>query len=362
MIELFQKSALTNNAQRMPPEYEYIKNIYLREFLNLQDYYATRVYAVKNQHFLVRLLTHVDTPLSYDLDRFVEATRTRGPYLAKAFKMTSEIDRGQIHQGEFYGQGSREIILYIDDYFDIYYAERNWKRISAVNTIWHPKSDLGFMLGNGKISGNETGMCFITINLPMLALQLRCFMREQKIKAEFQSGSVLGLTHFVHMYVLPNMLFQHTDIVIANRLYNMFYDLDMGITRFKHAFPIVNYSNKLDSVLDKLIGDYYGRSMEYEWLLSAMPGFSQSNMLNSLMLPDIAPTRQAWWALYLSRLKIIELLVDFGGIASITRNRDLINKMKRDIKRLRQDSVMNDMFKGSSLLDIETRFDKLSNL
>ena len=362
MIELFQKATRSVNAQRMPPEYEYIKNIYLREFLNLQDYYANRVYAVKNQHFLVRLLTHVDTPMSYDLDRFVEATRARGPYIAKAFKMTSEIDKGQIHQGEFYGQGSREVIFYVDDYFDVYYAERNWKRISAVNTIWHPKSDLGFMLGNGKVSGNETGMCFITVNLAMLAIQLRCFMREQKIKAEFQNGSILGLTHFVHMYVLPNMLYQHTDIVIANRLYNMFYGLDMGIARFKHAFPIVNYSDKLDGVLDKLIGDYYSRSMEYEWLLSAMPGFSQTDMLRGLMLPDVAPTRQVWWALYLSRLKIMEFMIDLGGSKSLDRNRDLINRMKRDIKRLRQDNAIYDMLKGDVLKDIDYRFDKLLNM
>lgn len=343
MLELFQRVVSNPNAQRMPGEFDYIKGIYLRELLGIQDYYQNRVYATRNQHILVRLLTHIDTPHHYDLDRFIESTRARAPYIAKAFKFTSEIDKGIIHNGNFYGHSNPEILIYEDSYFDAVYAEKNWKRISAINTIWHPRSDLGFMLGNGRVSSTDTGLSVISVNIPMLAVQFRCFMKEQMIRQSSGIGGVLGITHFVHMYVLPNMLYRHTDIVLFNRIIRLFYGIEMGEAKFKHPFPIVNYENKLDNLLVKIIDDYVGRNMSYEWLLAALPAFSSADSREALEMPDIGPTRQVWWAMVVSRLVPMKFLIDLGGEKSIRYNRHYINRMQRDIKRLRRDNVLSDV-------------------
>jgi len=359
MLELFQRVARSPNAQRMPAEFEYIKGTYLRELLTIQDYYNNRVYAVKNQHFLVRLLTHVDTPMQYELDRFIESTRARAPYIAKAFRMTSDIETGAVHHGAFYGVGSHEVIIYEDSYFDASYAERNWQRINAVSTIWHPKSDLGFMLGNGRSSGTDTGFSVISINIPLLAVQLRCFLRDQLLRRQLLDGGMLGITHFVHMYVLPNMLYRHTDIVVMNRLMRLLYDVEMGEARFKHPFPVVDYATKLDGVLLKLTEDYYDKNMAYEWLLSALPSISGRDMAESLQLPEIAPTRQVWWAVTLSRTTVMKYLIDLGGVSSVRRNQQLINRMQRDIRRLRRDSVLANVLPKEQLTETNDLLDAL---
>lgn len=361
MYRIFQPSFTTANSRRVPPEFEYIRLSYLRELLNYQDYYSNRVYAVKNQNFLVRLLTHVDTPLEYDTTRFIEATRTRSPYIAKAFRLTSEISYGDIHNGSFFGAGTDEIIVYEDTYFDPVYAEKNWKRIAAVNTLYHPRSDLAFMLPNGKASSTDTGIAFISINIPLLALQLRCFFRDQFIKRQTSEAGYLGLPHFVHMYVLPNMMYKHTDIVLMNRMMNMFYGKEMGTGLYKHAFPILNYANKLDSVLEKMLADYCDARMDYEHLLSVLPSVSSTNALEALMMPELAPTRQVWWALFFGRLKVMKFLIDVGGDNSISANRDHINRLKGAIRKLRNGGY-EEILPYDRLKEMTDLMDELKNV
>lgn len=341
MLELFQSVQEHPTAHRMPPEFEYIKGMYLRELLTLQEYYHHRVYAVKNQNLLVRLLTHVDTPMSYDAERFVEVTRARAPYIAKAFKLTSEIDYGANHPGAFFGSGNNEFILYEDSYFDPYYAERNWKRISAVKTVLHPRSDLGFMLPNGKESSTDKGIAVISVNLPLLAIQMRAFFREQIARQNDQG--LLGLPHFVHMYILPNMMYLHTDMAIINRMMNLFYGYGMGESLYKHAFKIIDYSEKLDKVLTKILSDYSNRSMKYDDLLTVIPAISSKNGAYALQLPNVVPTRQVWWLLMLSRLQIIKFLIDLGGPVSIRSNRTSVNQLQRNLKRLKREHIFEEV-------------------
>lgn len=320
----------------MPAEYDYIKNTYLRELIKIQEYYQSRVYAVKNQNFFVRLLGHVDTPMDYRVDRYVEVTRTRAPFISKAFRMTSAIDYGDVHPGVLFGPGTDEILIYEDSYFDPVYAEKNWKRISALNVMWHPRSDLGFMLPNGKATSTDTGIAVATLNIPLLAVQFRAFLAEQRLRGD---SGMLGATHFVHMYVLPNAMYGIANITIANRMIRLLRGLPMGTSKNKHPFPIVDYSDRLDGVLVKLLNDYGGFPMEYEWLLGSMPSFTSGSMDDSMMLPEIAPTRQVWWALMLSRLEMMRALIEIGGEESVRKNGSLLNRMRIDLKRLLRENI-----------------------
>jgi len=362
MFELFQSTTQRPNAQRMPAEFEYIRGMYLRELLRLQEYYQSRVYAVKNQNLLVRLLTHVDTPMEYHVDRYVEVTRTRAPYIAKAFKLTSEIDYGVLHPGAFFGPGTDEIIIYEDSYFDPVYAEKNWKRICAVTPIWHPRSDLGFMLPNGKATSTDTGLAVVTVNLPLLAVQFRAYLRDQIAKREHVDSGSLGITHFVHMYVLPNMMYAHTNLVLVNRLMRLYYGIPTGESKQHHPFQILQYANKLDNVMVKLLDDYHDRPMQYEWLLHAMPSITGESMEDSLQVPSIPPTRQVWWAMMLSRLDVMKFLIDFGGEESIRRNRVHLNKLQRDLKRLKREAIYDRLFPYERSRSIEITIDELMSV
>lgn len=361
MFEIFQSTVVHPFGKKLPPEFDYVKLSYLRELLNYQDYYNSRVYAVKNQNFLVRLLTHVDTPLNYDIPRFVEVTRTRAPYLAKAFRMTSEINYGDIHNGSFFGPGTDEVIIYEDTYFDPVYAERNWRRINAITTLYHPRSDLGFMLPNGRDSSTDTGMAFISINLPLLAVQLRSFFKDQYVNRYMSDGSSLGIPHFVHMYVLPNMMYHHTDVVIMNRLMRLLYNEPMGKELLKHPFPLLNYTDKLDNVLIKVIDVLYDTRIDYADLLASLPSISSRDASICLRVPDMGSTRQVKWALVLSRLHIMKFLIDLAGADSIGINRSYISHLKGTLKRIKGGAYV-DILPYERVKEVERTMDMISSV
>lgn len=358
MLDIFNSPPGSFPNQRQPPDLPYLRRMYQREIATLQFYYQNRVYAVKNQNLLVRMIQHIDTPMDYNVDQFIEVTRTRAPYIAKAFRLTSEIDYGNIHSGPFYGEDTNEILLYNDEYFNPIYFEKNWKRIVAVSCIWHPRSDMGFMLPNGRPSSTDVGLAVSAINIPLLALQYREFLKEQLLQRQ-DKQSMLGPNHFVHMYVLPNMMYTHTDIVIINRMMNLFYNRAMGVSKHKHPFPIVQYENKLDNVLLKIIDEYKDRPMEYPWLLNIIPGISKNSGLETLQLPDIPPTRQVWWSMVLSRLDIIKFLIDLGGTESIRRNMVHLNQLKKILHRLMRENIYSQTLPFVDLKPINEKIEKL---
>lgn len=366
MFELFQivgpYDETHRHAQRTPPEFQYVKNIYLRELQTLQDYYHSRVYAVKNQNLLVRLLRHVDTPMQYGASQFVEVTRTRGPFIGKAFRLTSALDYGDIHPGAFFGPGTDEIIFYDDSYFDPIYAEKNWQRISAVKPVMHPRSDMGLMLPNGKASSTDTGIASIVINLPLLALQLRSFFKDQLYHQQMEHKGMLDITHFVHMYVLPNMMYHHTDITMMNRLMRIFYNQPFGESLFKHPIRFVNYDTKLNHICEKVLDHIYNRTMLYDDMLRMIPAIYHNNMKEALIMPKIAPTRQSWWAMMVSRIEIMKFLIDLGGDRCINTNRSHINHMQRDLRKLKRENVFDRFFSYEESKLVQYYIDELMSI
>lgn len=142
--------------------------------------------------------------------------------------MTSDINYGQVFKGVFYGPSCDELILYDEEYFNPFYAEKEWMRINAVKVLLHPKSDLALLLPNGRDSSTGGGLAVISVNVPLLAIQYRGFLKSQMLKIKAEDDAKLGIQHFIHMFVLPNMLYNQIDITIMNRLMNLFYNAPMS--------------------------------------------------------------------------------------------------------------------------------------
>lgn len=351
MFDIFLEPSELHGSIVRYPEFTYIQTTYLRELSNITQYYHNRVYAVKSNHFLSMLLNQLDIPIQYQTDRYVDVASTRATYVAEHMKMTSSVYAGKIFDGIFYGSGCKEILIMDDSYFNPYYAEYNWKRISAVRVLLHPKSDLGLLLPNGKPTSSDTGLAVISINIPLLALQYRAFLLNQ-LNRDDESGR-LGVQHFIHMYVLPNMLYSHMDIVIMNRMMNLYYAAPMGVAYVKHPFNVLNYSKRIDRILLNIIDTLSDKKMLYEVLLLSIPGIVHQSMDVSLQLPDVALTRQIYWAMIMSRLSIMMYMIDLGGEKDIRLNMSSINALKRILKRFRSDNIV------STILPEGIRYDML---
>lgn len=359
MFQLFTQDNMVQYPVTKMPETDYVQRSYMREMLNVEDYYHNRVYAVKSQHLLNQILYHLTAPYEYSPDRFVEVVRTRAPYVANVFNITSDIHYGSIHDGTFYGPGCPEILIYDDGYFDPYQIEKHWKNAVAVRPLLHPRSDMKLLLPNGRDVTAEKGLAVVAINLPLLVFQYRCFVRDQMVK---QTEGQLSSAHFIHMYVLPNMTYQSADLAVLNRLMNIYYGAPFGQPGFKHAFRIVDLTPQLDRMLSKLIGTVRNANMPFAAALETFPTVTGTTMYNVLRLPDFVPVSQLWWAMFTSRIFIMKFLIDIGGDRGKHRNRGEIVQLQRIIKRLRNENILQAKLPQDLYYDVNLVLDEIMSI
>lgn len=359
MYELFTGRYEVNISNIKPPAWELIKRTYIKEVNNITDYFRNRVYAVKSNHLLCRLINTGSIPLDYDLFRYMEIANTRAPYLAKYFNFTSSINYGKVHNNIFYGEDIKEIIILNDEYFNPYAVKKDWKNIQAIKVIDHPISDLGLILPNGHKNSTDKGIAIFEINIALLLIQYRCFAEEQYNR---NIDSRLGIQHFVNMYVLPNILYSHIELVILNRLINLYNVAPMGEALKKYPFNVINYSNKIDDVLEIVLNHIKDRRLLYVSSMKNIPAIFNDNIFDFLTMPDIAKTRQVWWALMLSKFKIITFLIDVGGPEGKKNNMSYINKLKIDLKRLYINDITKSIFDKDTAFDISEQVKYLLNV
>lgn len=359
MLDLFLSTSTAQQTSFHDPAFSYLRAVYKREIADVINYYQSRVYAVKNNHILIRLLSTLDIPMQYPINQYASVADTRAPYTANSFRMTSELTAGHVFDGSFYGPGCPEVLLLRESYFDPLKADKHWRHVSALQVHRHPQSHLGLLLPNGRESGTDTGMAVISINLALLAVQFRAFVWEQDRKLKQAGMSLLGVNHFIHMHVLPNMLYRHFDYVLMNRLMNLYYGAPMGQATRKHPFLLYDYQHKLDQSLGLYLKRLEGRSLNYSDVLKTLPAVYAENQEDALQLPDYAPTRQVQWALVLSRLPVIQFLIDLMDSKSYHRNQDELNALSRLLTRLERDQSLTQALPPSIALDVQMQLSAL---
>lgn len=358
MYQLFEDYNDPTVSVSKPPGFNYIARIYNREIQTIVNYYNSRAFYLNNTNLLVRILNSFSVPIEASIDRYVEMATTRGPYIAKFFDLTSEINFGKVHNGIFYGDKVKEILIYNESYFSPYSIGKDWQSLRPVTVLDHPISDLKLLLPNGKVNSTAEGLAVIAIDIPLLLTQYRYFLMDQ----EYNTESVLGANHFVYKYVLPNMLYSHIDLVILNRLMNLHYGAPMSSNLYKYPFPIVDYSQAVDKDLKRVLTRLKNSRTPYFGYIQNMVSIANPSMVDSLKMPDLAKTRQVWWALFLSRLKVMKFLIDVGGSDGVRTNGYFIGKLKLDIKRLTNERIFDIMLPPDMLFDVKETLDEIRQL
>lgn len=362
MYKLFTDRYETTGSVIKPPGFDLVRRMYQREVLKIISYFHSRVYAVKSNHLLCRLINTGTISTDNDLNRYTEIAFTRGPFVAKNFLLTTETTYGKVHDGVFFGQGSEEIIIYNDDYFNPHDVIKDWRNIRAVEVLSHTVSDFGLLIPNGKDNYTDKGLCFISINFPLLMIQYRGFLLEQSLSdntADYGGG--LGISHFVNMYVLPNMLYSHIEHCLFNRFYNLFYGIPMGEALTHYPFQIIDYTERLDTVLLEIIRHLKNKNTLYSTVLSSIPAFFKKDMSEVLIMPDLAKTRQVWWALQLARLRQMNLLKDLGCRNGVNNNRSYYNRGSIDFERLLKDPTLSNVLYPDTLYEVRESINEFLN-
>lgn len=300
------------------------------------DYYRYGTFFTRSDHLLAKLINTVATPLSYDPDRYFEVTKARALFVANALQLTSSINRGRWFLGNFYFGCPELVIAYTRDDQPMELLA-NWRDLTPVKVLECPISNLRYLPPTGMNYQTERGLVVISVDITMLMMQYYGFMQDQyQRRQQDSSHSLLTTHHFVGKYVLPNMIYSQTDRALYNRMFNLQMGLPMGKATKQHPFMVTDYSERLDKKLSLYLDRIQDKRRTYENYLEQIPTiFSDAPWI----MPDIAETRQVYWALFLARLKDMEFLIDAGGKNGLGMNRIWINKLKVEIKRFNSDGI-----------------------
>lgn len=341
------------------PDWKYLRSGLNRNLKTTIDYYQNRRFAVKGNHLIARILNSLNISYDRDIEQLYNLIEAKAFHIGMHFKLSSSVYKGDVFNGVFYGEGTKEIIMVTNDFINPYEIERDWKNVQAVRVLTHPKSDLSLLLPNGKAYSEETGLACIEINLPALITQYRCFVLEQynRIKDTLTASPT---SVFIHMYVLPNMLYSHLDHCIFNRVYNLMMGAPMGVPQFRHPFTLIDYNKKVDDCLIEIV-DYVSKNdLDFNTILRTFPCVTKLNFKELLRLPEQAPTRQITGSEFLARFKAIEFLININPNKGKTKNMDTINYINRMIKRNERDSVLDQLVSSTDFSSFRTQLMLLS--
>jgi len=316
VYNIFEKIDEIESGTILDPRFRLIRDTYKYNLSKIKNYYHDRDILVNNNHFLVRLLNDSSIPLSYDIDKYMDIAYTRSPFIAKLYNLTSDRSYGILHDGIFYN-GCKEIILYVEDYVDINDLD-NWTELEPVKVHKHPISDLSLTLPSSKNYYFFNELSTISINIPLLLGMYRMYQLDSLYKYQTTGSGA----KFISKYVIPNMLTSQTNIACVNRLESLFTGKPFTKPNYKHALSMSNYEDKIDYVYKDFLKHFKNKNISYSRVLKNIPTIT-TNAEETLLLPDITPTRQAWWSLVITRLEEIKFLIDLGGSKGKRRNRGL---------------------------------------
>jgi hypothetical protein len=305
MIPFFSRMPEISTPVLWPKRWAWICAGLLVNIERVEMYYRLYPPAVPSSHFLIRLLQGLGISMNMPLARYYDLVDGRAKAVSMHMQITSSYAKGVVHDGIFYGEGSKEILLLDEDYTDFNWVHDNWQNVCPIKVLLHPKSDLRLLLPNGKSYSQESGLTVISINIAMLAVMYRAFTLAQVGKPDS-----LSPYQFIGGWVLPNMLHAHLDLALFNRYCNQAFErTEVEPPTRQHSFRLPNYEHFVDHAVKQVINTSERQHRNFLATLHGLPAIAAEHMAEVLEMPDIYATTQVDWALFAARTRAVRLLL-----------------------------------------------------
>jgi hypothetical protein len=354
LLQLFNYESVVEAGVSKDPNTDFVMRSYKRELDKVVDYYRHSTFRVDPTSILIRLMYLIATPLDYEDDVYTRVVTSKAPNIARALRITSSVSFGQFHKPSFYNEDSRELYTYIDTYIYPFGFQDIYKTVASVRVIQHNESSISFTAPKNGNRSNGEGLVNIEINIPMLALQYKCYAREMEI-----NGLNVSYEQFISRIVLPNMLASHIDYAIMNRAIAQYYGKPYTANTSQLPFPVIDYEGRLDKLIQYAMKHTKNRSMKYYDVLRHYPSVVNTSQLESLQLPLYVPNRQLLWNIFYSRLDVMMFLIDSCGEETRHYNSEEIEDLKRLVRRFQSDNIYRKMLDQYEQYELNDTFDRI---
>lgn len=307
MQSLFRLETETNTGSIELRQWRYVADGLHANVEKIEQFYRDYPIAVSGSHLLVRLIQSINISRTLPFDRYIANCSARSLNVAQALKITSALGKGQLWDGVFFG-GSQEIIVAHDTLFPIQAAHENWKVLQPVTVLLHNQSNTTLLTPDGRKSTLDGGVSVIAVNVPMLMAMYYRFNQEQDAQ-ELNGQPRRTIYQFVAGYALNNMVRTQLDSVVFNRLYNKVSGVPNTEAIRKHSFFTVDYDQALDLTAEQQLAWLRNQKRRFPSLLLGTQVPMAGNLWEFSHLPTVPATLQVFWAMTVSRIKLIAFLV-----------------------------------------------------
>jgi hypothetical protein len=349
MYELFTKRYKENNDIIKPGQIDLVIRNYQKEIKKIEHYYRNSGFSVGSKHLFCRIITTALSGMSLDLYKFNQLNDLRANNYARHFELVSEVSFGKFRK-DFLYKGLTSL-LSVTEYYSVDEAFKNWQDLRPVEVIYHNVSNTRLLIPDDPNHNSEEGINYVKIDIPKLLLMYRAFYEKEIAVRSAIDGGMGTIAQFVMKHVLPNMLRSHIEIVIFNRFNNLLTGKPMGESYKNHPFPIMNQDRYLDTILMELVKHVQRKPMHYYSVLKLIPSVFHEDFQEFGLMPDLAPTKQVWWCLLMSKSKVIEALMIQNPEKGRRLNNFYIQDLRLDLQRLNRDNSLAFMKQDDLFMD-----------
>lgn len=351
MHALFNLEPKAQTGVQIPALWAYVKQGLRANLQQIVSYYRGNPQATRSDHLLVKIIQSMDIPFSVGYDRYYALADASALDLSMLLKLTSSLGKGQVWDGVFYGPGSREILIAHTGEFNYEQVQQNWMDVQAVKVLRHAKSDLYMNLPDSDRNTNESGLAVMAINIPLLMCQYYWF-RQSYWLGDIKTHDDRTDMMFVHMYVLPNMLWTHLDQALFNRLRLLDKQERTGWSIHRHPFAQNSYDHRVDMAYKEVLRNLARQEKNFVGMLQNIPAVYRENMEQAMHVPDMAPTRQVMWGLAISRLPALGFVMEHAHRSPQAKNQSEVDAINRTFERWRHAKIFEGVMPSDLQADV----------
>lgn len=355
MESLFRLTPTVSSGSIELRQWNYIQNGLRNNVTKIKEFYQAYPIPTNSSHLLARLIHSINISRNLSFDRYLAHCHVSTLPVAQTLKLTSVSSKGQLWDGVFYGNNTKEIIIAHTEHFSINDAYSDWKQLSPVTVLHHNQSNTALLLPDGKLNSIEKGVAVIAINVPMLMAMYYRFNQEQDA-VEQGGGARRTIYQFLGGYVLPGMLDTHLDYAIFNRLYNRLQGVPNAEAIRRHSFFLTDYDDALDSSAIQQLEYLKNNKQRFPSVMKAIHLPMNNNLWELSHLPTHHYTLQVYWALTLSRMKMLAFLCLVQKDVEVINSKELTN-IRKLMRMYQTRNVIKNNLGLESYFDIATWLD-----